>query len=110
MAGANVVTVEKDNWKSEVLESSKPVLVDFWAEWCAPCRAIAPVLDELGKEKADSLTIAKVDVDQHAELASEFGIRAIPTLLLIKNGEVVERIQGAQSKAQIASTIEPHLD
>lgn len=109
MASDKIITIDNSNWKSEVLESSTPVLVDFWADWCGPCKAIAPVLDELADELADKLKIAKVNVDEHSELANEFGVRSIPTLLVIKSGSVAEQIVGAMSKSALKDKVEPHL-
>lgn len=109
MANDKIVMINESNWQSEVLESSTPVLVDFWAEWCGPCRAIAPVLDELADELADQLKIAKVNVDERPELANEFGVRSIPTLLVIKSGAVAEQIVGALSKSALKAKVEPHL-
>jgi thioredoxin 1 len=109
MASDNTITVTQDNWKAEVVDSSIPVLVDFWAEWCGPCKAIAPVLDELAVEKDGSLKIGKVNVDEHQMLAGQFGIRSIPTLLLFKNGTVAEQIVGMQTKAQLVAKVDPHL-
>ena len=109
MASEQIVTINQDNWQSEVLESGTPVLVDFWAEWCGPCRAIAPVLDQLSEEKSGALKIAKVNVDEHQALAGEFGVRSIPTMLLFKDGSVLEQIVGLQSKAQLESKLESHL-
>ena len=109
MASDKVVVIEGDNWQSDVLDSEVPVLVDFWAEWCGPCRAIAPILEELSEEKDGSLKVAKVDVDEHKELAGEFGIRSIPTLLLIKGGEVQAQIVGAVNKSALLEKVEPHL-
>jgi len=109
MASDKIVAINETNWQSEVLESSTPVLVDFWAEWCGPCRAIAPVLDEMADEMADQLKIAKVNVDERPELANEFGVRSIPTLLVIKSGAVAEQIVGALSKSALKAKVEPHL-
>ncbi len=109
MANDKIVMINESNWQSEVLESSTPVLVDFWAEWCGPCRAIAPVLDELADELADQLKIAKVNVDERPELANEFGVRSIPTLLVIKSGAVAEQIVGALSKSALKAKVDPHL-
>ena len=93
----------------EVLESDVPVLVDFWAEWCGPCKAIAPSLDELSGELAGKLKIVKVNVDHSADLAGQYGIRSIPTLLLIKGGVVAGQMVGAMSKAQLKAKLEPVL-
>lgn len=104
-----IVHIDGDNWKTEVLESPIPVLVDFWAEWCGPCRALAPVLDDLAVEYGDQLKIVKVDVDKHAQLAGEFGIRSIPTLLVFKAGAVQEQMVGALQKSALKSKIDAHL-
>ena len=106
---AGIAHVEKGNWDAEVLKSTVPVLVDFWAEWCGPCRAIAPTLEDLSKELAGKLKIVKVNVDESPDLASEFGIRSIPTLLLIKGGKVEQQMVGALSKAALKSKLEPAL-
>ena len=106
---AGIAHVEKGNWDAEVVKSTVPVLVDFWAEWCGPCRAIAPTLEDLSKELAGKLKIVKVNVDESPDLASEFGIRSIPTLLLIKGGKVEQQMVGALSKAALKSKLEPAL-
>ena len=109
MAGANVIEINKESWDSQVIDSTLPVLVDFWAEWCGPCKAIAPVLDELGTELDGRMKIAKVNVDESPELAKEFGIRSIPTLLIFKNGEVEDKLVGSLSKTQLQEKLSPHL-
>lgn len=96
---AATVTVSDSSFASEVLSSAKPVLVDFWADWCGPCKTVAPVLDEIAAEKADALTVAKLDVDANPETAREFQVVSIPTLILFKDGEPAKRIVGAKGKA-----------
>ena len=103
------INVTDNTFQTEVLEAKGPVLVDFWAEWCGPCRAIAPVLEELQKDFGDALTIAKVNVDESPQSAQRFGIRSIPTLLLFVGGVPVETVIGAQPKAAIEAVVNRHL-
>ncbi len=110
MANDNIVQAGKDNWQSEVIQSETPVLVDFWAEWCGPCKAITPILEQLADELNGKMKIAKVNVDDHPDLAGEFGIRSIPTLLIFKNGNVAEQLVGAMSKSALTEKIEQHMD
>ena len=100
--------VNAASWSS-VTGSSVPVLVDFWAEWCGPCRAIAPILEELATEYSGKLKIVKVNVDEAPDIAQQFGIRSIPTLLVFKNGTVVDQSVGAASKASLKTRLEPLL-
>lgn len=109
MANDKIIVVTPDNWQTDVIASELPVLVDFWAEWCGPCRAIAPVLDQLADELDGKLKIAKVDVDQHQALAGQFHVQSIPTLLVIKGGAVVEQMVGAMSKPAMVAKLEAHL-
>ena len=108
MAG-NTVLITSDNWKAEVLDSPIPVLVDFWAEWCGPCKAIAPVLEELAKEMAGKLKIAKVNVDELQDLAAQFSIRSIPSLLVLKGGQVKGQMVGAMSKKMLTDKLAAYL-
>ena len=108
MAG-NLGHVDASNFQGEVISATTPVLVDFWAEWCGPCKAIAPVLEQLGGELAGKLKIVKVDVDQAPDLAQQFNIRSIPTLLVFKGGKVVDQAMGAKSKAQLSQWLQPHV-
>ena len=104
-----VKKITKAEFEQEVLKSDLPVLVDFWADWCGPCKMIAPVLDEIDKELEGKLKIVKVNVDEEGELAGEFGVMSIPTLLVFKNGENVETTVGFQSKKDLLSRVQPHL-
>ena len=105
MAG-KIVEITDSTFEQEVLQSEVPVLVDFWAPWCGPCRAIAPVVDELANEYADKLRVAKCNVDDNPKTPSRYGIRAIPTLIIFKGGNVSEQITGAVAKSQIAAAVE----
>ena len=104
-----VLEVSNDNFESEVVSSEKPVLVDFWAEWCGPCKQIAPVVEEIAGEHSDKLKVCKMDVDVNRETAVQFGIRSIPTLLIFKNGEVAGSQIGAVSKQQLLEFIQAEI-
>lgn len=105
----NAVAVTEQNFDTEVLQSQVPVLVDFWAAWCGPCRAIAPTVEELAKEYAGKLKVVKLDVDENQEISIRYGVQSIPTLMLFKGGQMAERLVGAYPKAAIVSKIQPHL-
>jgi thioredoxin 1 len=100
------MTLTKDNFDQQVLKSITPVLVDFWAEWCGPCKMIAPILDELSDEYAGKVTIGKVNIDDQQNLATEYGVRAIPTLLLFHDGQVAEQIVGLRSKRDLKASFD----
>jgi thioredoxin 1 len=107
VAGA-INEVTDNNFAAEVLESPQPVLVDFWAPWCGPCRIIAPHLEELNSERED-LTVVKLNVDDNPQTAAKYGIMSIPTLILFKNGEVAKQVVGALPKARLQQELEPAL-
>jgi len=106
MASPSIVTLTQENFAGEVLQSPTPVLVDFWAEWCGPCKMIAPVLNELADEYGSKVKIGKVNIDEHQGLAAEYGIRAIPTLLVFQNGQVAEQLVGARSKRDLKASLD----
>jgi len=105
----NAMAVTGNSFESEVIQSNLPVLVDFWAAWCSPCRAIAPAIEEIASEYAGKLKVVKVDTDENQDIAVKFQVMSIPTLMVFKGGKVVERLVGARSKAALLSTIKPHL-
>src|SRR5271167_4207035 len=106
MASPLIVSLTQENLAQQVLQSPAPVLVDFWAEWCGPCKMIAPLLDELADEYQGKVKIGKVNIDEHQGLAAQFGVRAIPTLLIIKNGQVAEQMVGAKSKRDLKASLD----
>ena len=103
---ANLTEFTDDNFSTEVLESSEPVLVDFWAPWCGPCRQIAPMIDELAGENAGSVKVGKVNIDENPQAAQNYGVQSIPTLMIFKGGEVVERFVGAQPKVRLQEALD----
>ena len=98
---ADVMEITADNFQALVLENEKPVLIDFWAEWCGPCRMIAPVVEQIAKERADTLVVGKLDVDQHGAIAAKYGVQGIPFLALFEHGQVTRQAVGAMPKAQL---------
>jgi len=100
----SVIHIDRNNFQSEVLDSDRPVLLDFWAPWCTPCRMVGPILDEIAGERSD-IKVAKVNVDEQPELASQFGVMSIPTLMVMKEGRIVQQAMGARPKAQILSML-----
>lgn len=96
----SVINITKNNFAEEVLNSDKPVLLDFWASWCGPCRMVSPIIDEIASERAD-IKVGKINVDEQPELAAEFKVMSIPTLVVMKDGKIVNQSMGARPKAQI---------
>jgi thioredoxin 1 len=106
MAGADVMNIGDADFDKEVIKSDQPVLVDFWATWCAPCRAIAPSVEALATQYKGKMKVAKIDIDNNQQVAEQYGIRSIPTLLVFKGGKVVEQLVGAVPKAKIEAAIQ----
>ena len=100
----SAINVNKNNFNQEVLNSDKPVLLDFWASWCGPCRMLSPIVDEIAAERSD-IKVGKINVDEQPELAAQFGVMSIPTLVVMKNGKVVNQATGARPKAQILAML-----
>ena len=100
----SAVNINKNNFRNEVLDSEKPVLLDFWASWCGPCRMVSPIVDEIAAERGD-IKVGKVNVDEQPELAGQFGVMSIPTLVVIKGGRVVNQMVGARPKSQILAML-----
>jgi len=109
VSNPHIVHTSDSTFSQDVLKSDKPVLLDFWAEWCGPCKMIAPILDEIATEYKDKVTIAKINIDKNPQTPPKFGIRGIPTVILFKNGTVEAQKVGAFSKSQLASFLDSHL-
>jgi len=106
MGAPNIITITQANFAAEVLQSPHPILVDFWAEWCGPCKMLAPILDELAEEYNGRVRIGKVNIDDFQELAAQYGIRSIPTLLLFQKGQVAEQLVGLRSKRELKASFD----
>src|SRR5262245_27225248 len=106
MASPNVITITEQNWQTEVAQSDKPVLVDFWAPWCGPCRLLAPALDEIAAEHGERFKVAKINVDENPKLAAEFDVRSIPMLAFVKDGQLRDQVIGLVPKATLLARLE----
>jgi len=106
---ANITTVTDGNWDQEVLKSDVPVLVDFWADWCGPCHALAPTVEAIAGSYAGKMKVGKLNVDENDRVAAKYGIRSIPTLMLFKNGEVKEVLVGNRAKSEIIQALDKHI-
>jgi len=109
MAGADIVELTDENFQSQVLESGKPVLVDFWAVWCGPCRQLAPTVDALATDYKEQLVVGKMNIDDHQNVPQTYGIRSIPTLLIFKGGQVVKQLVGNVPRSKLEDEIKKHV-
>ena len=110
MSNKHIIELTRENFQEQVLDSKEPILVDFWAEWCGPCRAMAPVLEELAGDFKGRVKIGKLDTDKFGDLASQYNIRSIPTLFLFKNGKIVDQSVGAQPKLALTEWLEETIE
>ncbi len=109
MASEHLIEFTDDNWQKEVLSADQPVLVDFWAPWCGPCKAIAPHVEALASDYEGKVRVGKLNIDDHQQAARQYGVRSIPTLLLFKGGKVVEQIVGTVAKEKLEAMVQPHV-
>lgn len=109
MASEKVINLTKDNFENEVLKSESPVLVDFWAQWCGPCRAVGPIMDDLAEEYQGKVKVGKINVDEQGELAAKYRVMSIPTVMLFKDGQIAEKLVGARPKEEFTSIIEKSI-
>jgi len=105
----NIITITTDNFEAEVLQSDMPVLVDFWAAWCGPCKMISPIIDELADDFAGKAKVGKINIDEQMPLAEKYQVMTIPTIIIFKNGEIAEKSVGAKAKADFAAMLEQHM-
>jgi thioredoxin 1 len=109
MASEKITVLTKDNFDEEVMKSDKPILVDFWAQWCGPCRAVSPIIDEIASDFEGKAKVCKVNVDEQGELAAKYRVMSIPTIMIFKDGQVAERVVGSRSKDEFIQIIEKSL-
>jgi thioredoxin 1 len=107
--GDNIFEATDGNFEAEVLRSDKPVLVDFWADWCVPCHMVSPIVEEIGRDQAEALKVAKLNVDDNPQMSRQYGVMSIPTLILFKDGQEKARVIGAKPKDAILKELEPHI-
>lgn len=107
--GGQVMEVSDDTFETEILRSDKPVLVDFWADWCVPCHMVSPIVEEIGRDQADAMKVAKLNVDDNPQMSRQYGVMSIPTLILFKEGQEKARVIGAKPKDAILKELEPHI-
>ena len=109
MASEKIIILTKDNFEQEVMKSDKPVMVDFWAQWCGPCRAVGPIMDEIAEEYDGRANVGKINVDEEGELAAKFRIMSIPTIMVFKGGQAAEKIIGVRTKAELSEILLKNL-